>query len=71
MVTLKLIWDEHHGNYVTEGIHQRWRKADIFPEIWNSDINSEVGSASGLQKDKVVSKEFSGQLMAGVKLKAN
>ena len=56
---------------IEEGIHQRWRKADKFPETRNSDINSEVGSASGLQKDKVVSKEFSGQLMDGVKLKAN
>jgi hypothetical protein len=51
------IWNDD-GKYVKEdGLKRCWRKANILPPSWDTDINNEVGSSSMPDKDKRISKE--------------
>ena len=52
MELLKSVWEGE--KYVSkESISRWWRKADILPVTWNSDINNNVVSESIPQMDKV------------------
>ena len=49
------IWNKDINYARSNGIQRCWRKADILPEYWNSDINNDVGSASLPECDKKMS----------------
>jgi len=56
MKILHGIWSED-GKYATHDSIQRcWRKAAILPVSWGIEINQDVGSASMMAKDKMISK---------------
>ena len=51
------IWAKD-GKYAKEdGIQRCWRKSGILPEMWNDEINSDLGSLS--KKAATLSKEYS------------
>ena len=55
MTILDSIWS-CDGKYAkSDAIKRCWRKADILPQSWNSEINNEVGNNSIPMKDKTIS----------------
>lgn len=52
MEILKDIWDADAKYARSEGIMRCWRKANILPIHWETEIESAVGRASVPQKDK-------------------
>ena len=56
---LNKCWIGYDGKYVSDEISCcSWRKADILPLTWNTDINKNVGSATLAHIKKVISDDL-------------
>ena len=53
MKNIKRVWDE---KYSRNSIQHCWRKANILPVTWDSNINNSGGCVSLLEKMKIMSK---------------
>lgn len=57
MMLLLQVWTDESKYATQESIRRCWRKADILPISWNTDIDRDVGSKSSPAKVRCISKE--------------
>ena len=67
MEILAGIWNKDRKYVNTDGIKRYWRKANILPADWTTNINNKVGSASLPAKDKQVSQEYCNNICSMLK----
>lgn len=46
MTIVMMIWNDGEKYATKDGIQRCWRKANVLPTIWDTDINRDLGRAS-------------------------
>ena len=61
------IWENNSKYAKVDGVKLCWRKENIIPLAWNSDINNYVGSDYFPNKDKVISAKECNEIFSMMK----